>query len=292
MLSEVELDQPTAYVGEGAGTGVVGSAPLWPNKITVNSDWTRQESQTIEFWFKQAPDSTNSYCVLSVGSNNSNRALVAINRANHASYPGKVYFSFASPRGSGSFYSQNRYDDGNWHHCVIAIAQLYGVTNIFFYIDGQLDSQDYRNFSFNFGSWGNTTIGDCERFVRGYIIEGSPIDEIALYDYWLDSDRIEAHYNEVMASPPGPTLALSTTIDIVGKLKTNKLLRLRTAQFSVDGLLNVRVAKDPMPFSIASQIDILGNMTIAVLGKPVSTSIRLQSSEIDVILHNRIGIRL
>jgi len=167
-----------------------------------------------------------------------------------------------------------------------------GVLNFYFYFDGQLESQHYRAVSFDFGSWGDTTIGDCERFIPGYVILGSPIDEIALYDYLLSDAQIAAHYNEVMAGPPGPSVAIAGQVSVSGSLKTNKRVRLSTAQFDVDGFIRALMVRDPLPFSIASQVDISGNVKTALAGKAVSTSVRMQSYEIVAIIQTRIGIRI
>lgn len=292
MLSSVEADQPNVYVHSGLGTGVVDTAPLWPTTIVVDSAWSRSRDQTIEFWFKQESNSTTSYCVLSVGSSNTRRMIVAVNRSNHASYPGKVFFSFSGASGSASLYSANRYDDGQWHHCVIEILQIGGFVNLYFYFDGVLESNHYRAYPFSFGAWGNTTIGDCERFIPGYVIQGSPIDEIALYDRVIDDERKLAHYNEVMSGPPGPSVVIAGQVNISGSVKTNKLVRLNTAQFDVDGFIRTLILKDPLPFSITSQIDIFGNVKAAMAGKAVATSTRMQSNELDTIVQTGIGIRL
>ena len=292
MLSSVEVDQPNAYVHSGLGTGVVDTAPLWPTTIAVDSTWSRSRDQTIEFWFKQEPGSTNSYCVLSVGSNNSNKLLLAVIRSNHATTAGKVVLTLSGSGYNNSYSTANRYDDGQWHHCVIVLLNMFDVLNQYFYVDGRLDNQFYIARSYVFGNWGNTTIGDCERFVPGYVIAGSPIDEIALYNKSLSDERIVAHYNEVMVGPPGPSVAIAGQIDISGSVKTNKLVRLNTAQFDVDGFIRALILKDPMPFSIASQIDISGFVKTALAGKLVAMSTRMQSSELDAIVQTGIGIRL
>lgn len=294
MLSSVEADQPKAYVHSGLGEGVVDTAPKWPTTISVNSDWTKKRDQTIEFWFRQPRNSTSTYCVLSVGLNNSNKLLLSVQRSNHASIPGRVALTLTGAGGYNlTWNTTNRYDDGEWHHCVIVMLQLSGVLNQFFYIDGQFESQNYKNSPFEFGSnWGNTTLGDCSRFAAGYVIAGSPIDEIALYDYELPDDRIEAHYNEVMHVPAGPSVAISGQVNLSGSLKTNKLVRLNTARFDVDGFIRALILKDPLPFSIGSQIDIFGNVKTALAGKAVAASTRMQSSELDAIVQTGIGIRL
>ena len=292
MLSSVEADQPNVYVHSGLGTGVVDTAPLWPTTIAVPSTWHANRDQTIEFWFKQESNSATSYCVLSVGASAGRRLLIAVSRSNHPSYPGKVSFSFNGASGSVNLYSEKRYDDGQWHHCVIEIYQYGGFTNLYFYFDGQLESHHYRAYPFEFGNWGNTTIGDCERFVPGYVIQGSPIDEIALYDRVIDDERKLAHYNEVMSGPPGPSVAIAGQVDISGAVKTNKLVRLNTAQFDVDGFIRAPILKDPLPFFIASQIGMFGNVKTAMAGKAVAASIRMQSSELAAIVQTGIGIRL
>lgn len=294
MLSSVEADQPKAYVHSGAGTGVVDTAPLFPTTLTVPSTWSRSRDQTIEFWFKKEPTSTGTYCVLSVGLNSSNRMIVAVVRSNHTVNAGRVTISFAGAV-SGTWATANRYDDGQWHHCVIELINYADVLNQYFYIDGQLESQNYADTDYTFGSWGNTYIGDCSKFVSGYVISGSPIDEIALYDKILADERIAAHYNEVMFGPPalpGPSVAIAGQVNVSGSLKTNKRLRLSTAQFDIDGLIRARILKDPLPFFIASQVDIFGSLAVAKAGKPVATSARMQSSDIDIIVQKGIGIRI
>lgn len=291
MLSSVEADRPKAYVHSGLGTGVVDTAPLFPTTITVPSTWSRSRDQTIEFWFKQEPNSTNSYGVVSVGVNNSFRMFVAVMRSNHASFGGLVFLSLAGGVNL-NVRTANRYDDGKWHHCVIQLMNMGGFFNQYFYIDGQFESHNSYGSEFIFGSWGNTSIGDVSRFASGYNTVGSPIDEIALYDYLLSDERILAHYNEVMAALPGPSVAIAGKIDISGSVKTNKRMRLGTAQFDVDGFIRALILKDPMPFSIASQIDISGFVKTALAGKLVAMSTRMQSSEIDTIVQTGIGIRL
>lgn len=294
MLSSVEADQPNAYVHSGLGTGVVDTAPLWPTRISVPSTWTNSRDQTIEFWFKQEPNSTNSYAVVSVGPSSSFHLFVAVLRSNNATNAGKVYLSLAGVV-NARWATANRYDDGLWHHCVIIILGVANVLNQYFYIDGEYESHNYSSRNMTFGSWGTTSIGDNSKVASGYSINGSPIDEIALYNYELLDDRIQAHYNEVMSGPPaipGPSVAIAGKIDISGSVKTNKRMRLGTAQFDVDGFIRALILKDPMPFSIASQIDISGFVKTALAGKLVAMSTRMQSSEIDTIVQTGIGIRL
>lgn len=272
MLSSVEADQPKAYVHSGLGEGVVDTAPLWPTTISVNSDWTRNRDQTIEFWFRQPSNSTSTYCVLSVGLNGSNKLLLSVQRSNHGSLPGRVALTLTGSGYNLTWSTTNRYDDGEWHHCVIVLFQMFDVMNQFFYIDGQFESQNYKNSPFVFGSnWGNTTLGDASRFAAGYVITGSPIDEIALYDYELPDDRIEAHYNEVMHVPAGPSVAIAGQIDISGSVKTNKLVRLDTAQFDISGAVKV----NKLVRLTTAQIDISGSLLV---GKVV----RLNTAQIDI----------
>lgn len=297
MLSSVEADQPNVYVHSGAGEGVVDTAPVFPQSppMTVDSTWSRSRDQTIEFWFKAAPLGTNTMPIVSVGISSAFKMILSVRRSNHTVEPGKLWLQLSNNNGGqyhNNYYSINRYDDGKWHHCVIVLSNMFEVLNQYFYIDGELESQNYVARSFTFGSWGNTRIGDCSHLASGYTISGSPLDEIALYNKALSPERILAHYNEVMASPPGPSVAIAGQIDISGSVKTNKLVRLNTAQFDVDGFIRALILKDPLPFSIASQIDILGNVKAALAGKPVATSTRMQSSEIDAIVQTGIGIRL
>lgn len=294
MLSSVEADKPKAYVHSGLGEGVVDTAPMWPTTISVNSDWTRKRDQTIEFWFRQPRNSTSTYCVLSVGLNNSNKLLLSVQRSNHASIPGRVALTLTGAGGYNlSWNTTSRYDDGEWHHCVIIMLQLSGVLNQFFYIDGEFESQNYKGSSFDFGSnWGNTTLGDCARFAAGYVISGSPIDEIALYDYELPEDRIEAHYNEVKNVPAGPSVSISGKVDIDGALKTNKFVRLNAAKFDLLGFLDVLILNNPMPFSLSSQVNISGMLRTAMAGSPVTTSVRMQDNDLDIIVQRGIGVRL
>lgn len=294
MLSTVEADYPREYIHSGNGTGVVDTAPLWPTNITVGSSWYRGDSQTIEFWFKQEPNSTNTYAVLSFGSNASNRVILSVCRSNHQTVAGKVWLSLYGAF-QANFYSENRYDDGQWHHCVIIMLHTGSTFNQYFYFDGQYESYNSRVTPLNIGNWGNTYIGDCSKFAAGYVISGSPIDEIALYDYELPDERIEAHYNEVMRGPvvpPLPEIHLSSTVVVSGNLKTNKLIRINTALINVRGNIKAFVLKDPLPFSISSQIGISGHMSVGLMGKPVSISTRLQSSDIDIIIQRKIGVRI
>lgn len=278
-------------VDSGSGIGVVGSAPLWPTTITVDSDWAMGQDQTIEFWFKQEADSDNSYCVLSLGANKTNRMFIAVMRGTHASQAGRVYLSFAGIV-NANWRTVQRYDDGEWHHCVIVLVSMYGVLNQFFYVDGELDSQNYTDRSPNMRTWNTTYIGDCSKFVAGYVIEGSPIDEIALYDYQLDTDRIQAHYNEVMAGPAGLEFSISSHVNVSGALKTNKRIRLHAAQIDVEGFIAALVLNNPLRLSISSQVDMSGRLKAGIAGKRVLTSARMQSNELDTIVQTGIGVRI
>lgn len=293
MLSTVEADSPLEYVHSGSGTGVVDSAPLWPTNITVGSSWYREQDQTIEFWFKQEPNSTNTYAVLSFGINASNRVIVSVGRSNHPSVAGKVglsvYGSFKA-----NYYSANRYDDGQWHHCVIIMLNGGNTFNQYFYFDGQYESYNNRVVPLDIGSWGNTYIGDCSKFAAGYVIGGSPIDEIALYDYELLDPRIQAHYDEVMFGPvvpPLPEIVLASTVVVSGKLKTNKRIRL-ASHIDVGGFIRALVLNDPLPFSIASQVNIEGSMAALLNAKTVRIATTLQPSEIEATMRKGIDIRL
>lgn len=272
LLSTVAADQPREYVNSGLGVGVVGSAPLWPTNISVPSTWSQSSDQTIEFWFKQEPDSTSSYGVLSVGTNTSNYLFVAVMRSNHASYGGQVFLSFAGSAGA-NWRTENRYDDGQWHHCVIQMMNMYGVLNQYFYIDGELESSNFYYGEFSFGNWGDTVIGDVSRIVNGYSISGSPIDEIALYDYLLDDDRILAHYNEVMSTPSELEVSIGGTI-------------------SVSGSLSTLVLRDPLFVRVSSVVHVLGSLGLDMYGKPVSISLRFPTSELDIIVQTGIGVRI
>ena len=263
--------------------------------MTVDSTWSRSRDQTIEFWFKAAPLGTNTMPIVSVGISSAYKMILSVRRGNHTVEPGKLWLQLSNNNGGpyhDHYYSINRYDDGKWHHCAVVMIQFASVLNLFIYIDGVEERSFYKNIDFPFGNWGSTRIGDCSHLAAGYTISGSPIDEIALYNKALSLDRILAHYNEVMAGPPGPSVAIAGQIDISGSVKTNKLVRLNTAQFDVDGFIRALILKDPLPFSIASQIDILGNVKAALAGKPVATSTRMQSSELDAIVQTGIGIRL
>ena len=297
MLSSVEADQPNVYVHSGAGEGVVDTAPVFPQSppMTVSSTWSRSRDQTIEFWFKAAPLGTNTMPIVSVGSSGAYKMILSIRRGNHTSEPGKVWLQLSNNNGgfyNDHYYSIKRYDDGKWHHCVIVLMNFAEVLNLSIYIDGVEERSYYKDIDFPFGNWGSTRIGDCSHLAAGYSISGSPIDEIALYNKALSPDRIVAHYNEVMAGPPGPSVAIAGQIDISGSVKTNKLVRLNTAQFDVDGFIRALILKDPLPFSISSQIDIFGNVKTALAGKAVATSTRMQSNELDTIVQTGIGVRI
>lgn len=95
-----------------------------------------------------------------------------------------------------------------------------------------------------------------------------------------------------MAGPPGPSVAVAGLVNVSGSLKTNKRVRLSTAQFDVDGFIRALILKDPLPFSISSQIDIFGNVKTAMAGIAVATSTRMQSNELDTIVQTGIGVRI
>lgn len=271
MLSSVEADQPNVYVHDGLGTGVVDTAPLFPTTITVANTWHRSTSQTIEFWFKQDANATNSYCVVSAGTSSTRRMIVAVMAGTHQHYPGYLYLGFSGSSGGGSIYTNNGWADGEWHHGVVIIDQS-NRTNIYIYVDSVLVREQYYAFAFRFeNTWGNTRIGDTGPTASGYSISGSPIDEIALYNKALSPDRILAHYNEVMAGPPGPSVAIAGQIDISGSVKTNKLVRLDTAQFDISGAVKIN---KPVRLTTA-QIDISGSLLIDQV-------LRLNTAQIDI----------
>ena len=297
MLSSVEADKPNVYVHSGAGEGVVDTAPVFPQSppMTVDSTWSRSRDQTIEFWFKAAPLGTNTMPIVSVGISSAYKMILSVRRGNHTSAPGTVWLQLSNNNAGNyhdNYYSTKRYDDGKWHHCAIVLMNFAEVLNLSIYIDGAEERSYYKEYDFPFGNWGSTRIGDCSHLASGYTISGSPIDEIALYNKALSPDRILAHYNEVMAVPPGPSVTIAGQINVSGSLKTNKRVRLSTAQFDVDGFIRALILKDPLPLSIASQVDIYGTLRAALAGRPVATSIRMQSSEIDAIVQTGIGIRL
>lgn len=351
MLSSVKADKPNVYVHSGKGTGVVDTAPVFPQSppMTVSSSWTDNWDQTIEFWFKAEPRGTNTMPIVSVGKSNGYKLILSIRRGNHTASPGVLWLQLSNFNSHNHFMSTKRHDDGEWHHCAVVMMQAYSYFNLYFYIDGVEEYSTTKYLEFPFGDWGDTRIGDCSHLAAGYNLSGSPIDEIALYDKALSTDRILAHYNEVMAGPSGLSVAIAgqidisgsvktnkrvrldtaqfdisgavktnkrvrldtakidisgslligkvmrlntARIDIIGSLKTNKLVRLNTAQFDVDGFIRTLILKDPLPFSISSQIDIFGKVKAALVGKEVATSTRMQSSEIDTIVQTGIGVRI
>lgn len=272
MLSSVEADQPNVYVHDGLGTGVVDTAPLFPTTITVANTWHRSTSQTIEFWFKQDAEATNSYCVVSAGTSSTRRMIIAVEAGNHQWYPGHLYLGFSGSSGGGSVYTNDGWADGEWHHGVVIIDQS-NRTNVYMYVDSVLVREQNYFHAFRFENrWGNTRIGDTGPTASGYSISGSPIDEIALYDKALSPDRILAHYEEVMAGPAGPSVAIAGQIDISGFVKTNKRIRLDTAQFDISGALKTN---KPVRLTTA-QFDVSGSLLI---GKAV----RLNTAQIDII---------
>lgn len=273
MLSSVKTDKPNVYVHSGKGTGVVDTAPVFPQSppMQVSSSWTENWDQTIEFWFKAAPRGTNTMPIVSVGKSNGYKLILSIRRGNHSSNPGLLWLQLSNLNAHSHYFSNERYDDGEWHHCAVVMMQAYSYFNLNIYIDG-VEENSYSEYKeFPFGDWGDTRIGDCSHLAAGYTLSGSPLDEIALYDKALSPDRILAHYNEVMGGPAGLSVAIAGQIDISGSVKTNKRVRLDTAQFDISGALKTN---KPVRLNTA-QFDISGSLLVGKV-------LRLNTAQIDI----------
>jgi hypothetical protein len=106
-------------------------------------------------------------------------------------------------------YTESPVFDEAWHHVVAIWSNDSGDTTMSWYFDGefqgsQVQGEAVLNYD-DLAEWSNPLIGSNGN--PGWLYNGfeGTLDEVAIYDYVLSEERIEAHYNAI---PEPMTIAL------------------------------------------------------------------------------------
>lgn len=149
---------------------------------------------SVSLWFNHSISSPNKQPLIEIASFTNKMALTLGLSGNTG-----VGFAVGSGTPVWNYNAGSGYNDGNWHNIV---ATKTGTTYKIFV--------DNTELSFSTGAW---SVGSNNRIAVGRSVPvyfNGLIDEVAVFDYVLDSDQVTEIYNATSAGPPAKTADLST----------------------------------------------------------------------------------
>ncbi|KAA1427555.1 LamG-like jellyroll fold domain-containing protein [Nocardioides antri] len=173
-------NNPGYSVDLAGGGRVVSGGTAWANPTTFS----------LELWFRTTSTAGGKLIGFESGTGSSSVSYdrhVTINTA------GRLVFGDWTASPYRTITSPNRYNDGAWHHLVLAaVPQGSSQLGASMYVDGQLVASGVSSRVASYSGWWRVGQG---RTASG-LVTGFPggVDQVAVYSSALPAGRVQAHY--------------------------------------------------------------------------------------------------
>lgn len=239
----------------GSATSSSSSNGLWEtngftfdgsNCITSMNGYKGPQSVpfSISLWFKTNPNPTSYPMLISYGQTNGQNVGGIMF---HDSWPGKLFVYSGGP-GDAYIISNNRFDDGKWHHAVFSINSSNYYT---LFVDGSLEGSLTSSPQFT-GQGPDFSIG-CSTW-NGYnanLFEGD-IEEVAIWNRAFSSDEVKDLFSKG-TSKIGVQVRSCNTIDCNDSIWSE--VQYSSNQFKYFSLprnqfIQIKVTPELIPFEV------------------------------------------